>query len=46
MSLGGDVRRVNLKNQKKAWKYDAGAGLLKRGELALFLFNFCKTYGS
>ena len=46
MSFGGGVGRVNLKDPKKAWKYDAGAGLLKRGELALFLFNFFKAYRS
>ena len=35
----------NLKNQKKVWKYDVGAGLIKRGdELGLFLFNFFKVY--
>ena len=26
------------------WKYGAWAGLLKKGELALFLFNFFKVY--
>ena len=31
--------------KKRGWKYCPGAGLLKRGgELALFLFNFCKIY--
>ena len=29
---------------KRAWKYDAGAGLLKRGALTLFLIYFFKVY--
>ena len=33
-----------MKNFKKEWKCGVGAGLLKRGELALFLFNFFKVY--
>ena len=47
---GGEVnfnylpgRGGNLKN-KNGWKYGAGAGLLKREGLALFLFNFYIYY--
>ena len=29
---------------KTGWKYGAGAGYLKKGQLALFLFNFFKDY--
>ena len=37
-------REGTLKNFKKEWKYGAGAGLFKRGGLAIFLFNFFKVY--
>ena len=33
-----------LKIKKRGWKYGAGTGLLKGGELTLFLFNFFKVY--
>ena len=33
-------RGEDLKNKKRGWEDGAGAGVLKGGGLALFLFNF------
>ena len=36
---GGESEKL-----KRGWDYGVGAGLLKRGRLALFLLNFSKVY--